>query len=146
MRTLSRLQNRSRLIRIAFILKSLKIGQDRVKFLKSISLMSFVLKTFEKLLDGCMRDGVLLYCPLHQYQHAYQAIKLAEDGVLFHLLAHLVVIIATFHTFWTKCFFFGITSVWACSKIIGKCCSSFCFDHVMFVPIRSGYFWFIYVL
>ena len=45
----------------------------QAKSLRPISLMSFVLKTLEKLLDRHIRGGVLVGKPLHQNQFAYRA-------------------------------------------------------------------------
>jgi hypothetical protein len=55
-------------IRVVFIPIS-KPGKplSQVKSLRHISLMSFILKTFEKLLDGVIEK------PLHQNQYAYSA-------------------------------------------------------------------------
>jgi hypothetical protein len=45
----------------------------QAKFLRPISLMSFILKTLEKLLDRHIRDGVLVEKQLHHNQCAYRA-------------------------------------------------------------------------
>src|SRR3978361_1748000 len=44
----------------------------RTKPLRPISLMSFIPKTLEKLLDRHIRDRVLVRSPLHQDQYAYR--------------------------------------------------------------------------
>ena len=52
-----------------------KTGKPRsqVKSLRPIGLMSFILKTLEKLLDRHIKDGVLIDRSLHQNQFAYRA-------------------------------------------------------------------------
>jgi hypothetical protein len=52
-------------IRVVFIPKPRK-PLSQAKSLRPISLMSFILKTLEKLLDRHIRDGVLVEKPLHQ--------------------------------------------------------------------------------
>jgi hypothetical protein len=57
---------------VAFIPKP---GQplSQGKSLRPISVMSFIFKALEKLLDRHIRDGVLVEKPLHQNQCAYRA-------------------------------------------------------------------------
>lgn len=74
-----------RLIRVAFIPKPGKIGQERAKSLRPLSLMSFVLKTLEKLLDRHIRDGVLVESPIHRGQYAYRA-GVSTETALHHLV------------------------------------------------------------
>jgi hypothetical protein len=52
-------------IRVVFMPKPGK-PLSQVKSLRPISLMSFILKTLEKLLSRHIRDGVLVEKPLHQ--------------------------------------------------------------------------------
>jgi hypothetical protein len=59
-------------IRMVFIPKPGK-QLSQGKSLRPISLMSFILKTLEKLLDRYIRGGVLVEKPLHQNQFAYRA-------------------------------------------------------------------------
>jgi hypothetical protein len=59
-------------IRVVFMPKPGK-PLSQAKSLRPISLMSFILKTLEKLLDRHIRDGVLVEKPLHQNQFAYRA-------------------------------------------------------------------------
>ena len=54
--------------------------------LRPISLMSFILKTFEKLLVRHFRDGVLVERPLHQNQFAYRT-GMSTETALF-LVVH----------------------------------------------------------
>ena len=59
-------------IRVVFIPKPGK-PLTQAKSLRPISLMSFILKTLEKLLDRHIRGGVLVEKSLHQNQFAYTA-------------------------------------------------------------------------
>jgi len=58
--------------RVVFIPKPGK-PLTQAKSLRPISLMSFILKILEKLIDRHIRGGVLLEKPLHQHQSAYRA-------------------------------------------------------------------------
>jgi hypothetical protein len=58
--------------RVIFIPKPVK-PTIQAKSLRPISLMSFILKLLEKLLDRHIRGGVLVEKPLHQNQFAYRA-------------------------------------------------------------------------
>ena len=60
----------------------------QAKSLRPISLMSFVLKTLEKLLDRHIRGGVLVGKPLHQNQFAYRA-GMSTDTVLYRVVLRL---------------------------------------------------------
>jgi hypothetical protein len=53
-----------------------------------ISLMSFLLKTMEKLVDRYIRDEVLALKPLHKFQYAYQPGKSTET-TLHHLVTKI---------------------------------------------------------
>jgi len=59
-------------ITVVFIPKPGK-PMSQAKSLRPISLMSFLLKTLEKLLERHIRDSVLVERPLHQNQFAYRA-------------------------------------------------------------------------
>jgi hypothetical protein len=55
------------------------------KSLRPFSLMSFILKTLEKLLDRYIRGGVLVEKPLHQNQFAYRA-GMSTETALFQVV------------------------------------------------------------
>jgi hypothetical protein len=74
-------------IRVVFIPKSGK-PLSQVKSLRPISLMSFILKTLEKLLDKHIRDGVLVEKPLRQNQFAYRA-GMSTETALFQVVYRL---------------------------------------------------------
>ena len=59
------------LTEVVFIPKPEKTGQDCAKAFRPICLMSFILKTLEKLLDRHIRDNVLGSNGLDKDQHAY---------------------------------------------------------------------------
>jgi hypothetical protein len=59
-------------IRVVFIPEPGK-PLSQAKSLRPISLMSFILKTLEKLLDRHIKDGVLVKRQLHRKQFAYRA-------------------------------------------------------------------------
>ena len=61
---------------------------SQAKSLRPISLMSFILKIFEKLLDRHIRDGVLVEKPLHQNQFAYRA-GMSTETALFQVVHKL---------------------------------------------------------
>jgi hypothetical protein len=67
-------------IRVVFIPKPGK-QLSQAKSLRPISLMSFILKTLEKLLDRYNRGGVLVEKPLHQNQFAYRPSKSTERAL-----------------------------------------------------------------
>jgi hypothetical protein len=52
------------------------------------SLMSFILKILEKIIDRYIRDGVLVEKPLHQNQYAYRA-GMATEIPLFQVVKRL---------------------------------------------------------
>jgi hypothetical protein len=58
---------------------------SQAKSLRAISLMSFILKTLEKLLDRYIRGDVLVEKPLHQNQFAYRA-GMSTETALFHVV------------------------------------------------------------
>jgi hypothetical protein len=74
-------------IRVVFMPKPGKL-LSQVKSLRLFSLMSFVLKTLEKILDRHIRDGVLVEKPLHQYQYAYRA-GMSTETALFQVVRRL---------------------------------------------------------
>ena len=73
--------------RVVFIPKPGK-PLTQVKSLRPISLMSFILKTLEKLLDRHIRGGVLVEKPLHQNQFAYTA-GMSMETALFQVVHRL---------------------------------------------------------
>ena len=74
-------------IRVVFIPKPGK-SLTQAKSLRPISLMSFILKTLEKVLDRHIRDGVMVEKPLHQNQFAYRA-GVSTDAALFQVVHRL---------------------------------------------------------
>ena len=68
-------------VRVAFIPKPGKTDYSQAKSFRPISLMSFLLKTLEKLLDRHIRDGALFEKPLLQDQCAYTAGKSTETAL-----------------------------------------------------------------
>jgi hypothetical protein len=74
-------------IRVVFVPKPGKT-LNQAKFLRPISLMSFVLKTLEKVIYVHIRDGVLVEKPLHQYQYAYRA-GVSTETVLLQVVSRL---------------------------------------------------------
>lgn len=67
--------------KICFLPKPGKDNYDEPKSYRPISLMSFVLKTLEKLIDGRIREKNLSVNPLHKSQHAYQEGKGTESAL-----------------------------------------------------------------
>jgi hypothetical protein len=61
---------------------------SQAKSLTPISLMSFILKILEKLLDRHITDGVLVEKPLHQNQYAYRA-GMSTETALFQVAQRL---------------------------------------------------------
>jgi hypothetical protein len=61
---------------------------SQAKFLRPISLMSFILKTLEKLIDRHIRGGVLVEKAIHQNQFAYRECMSTEIA-LFHVTYRL---------------------------------------------------------
>lgn len=76
-----------RIVRVAYIPKP---GRPctQARALRPISLMSFILKTLEKLMDGHIRNDVLARRPLHRDQHAYRS-GLSTDTALFQVTQRL---------------------------------------------------------
>jgi hypothetical protein len=74
-------------IRVVFIPKSGK-PLSQAKSLTPISLISFILKILEKLLDRHIRDGVLVEKPLDQNQFAYRA-GMSTETALFQFVHRL---------------------------------------------------------
>jgi len=74
-------------IRVVFIPKPEK-PLSQAKSLRSTSLMSFILKTLEKLLDRHTKDGVLVERPLHQNQFAYRE-GMSTEMALFQVVHRL---------------------------------------------------------
>ena len=60
----------------------------QVKSLRPISLMSFILKILEKLIDRHIRGGVLVEKPFHQYQYAYRA-GMSMETAIFQVVQRL---------------------------------------------------------
>jgi ribonuclease HI len=71
-----------------FIPKPGKANYDEAKSFRAISLMSFILKTLERLIDRFIRDEVLAHSPLHRNQFAYLPGKSTEVA-LHHLISRL---------------------------------------------------------
>ena len=71
-------------IRVVFIPEPGK-PMSQAKSLRPISLMSYILKTLEKLLDRHIKDGVLVERPLHQNQFAYRA-GMSTETALFQVV------------------------------------------------------------
>jgi Reverse transcriptase (RNA-dependent DNA polymerase) len=66
---------------VKFIPKAAKARYDTPKAFRPISLMSFILKTLEKLVDHRLRNKTLVNSPLHNSQHAYQPGKGTESAL-----------------------------------------------------------------
>ena len=60
----------------------------QAKSLRPISLMSFILKTLEEVLDRHIRDGVMVEKPFHQNQFAYRA-GISTETALFQVVHRL---------------------------------------------------------
>jgi hypothetical protein len=67
-----------RLVKVTFIPKPGKLDYTKANTYCPISLLSFLLKTMEKLVDRHIRGSVLKIHPLHQNQHAYEIGKSTE--------------------------------------------------------------------
>lgn len=65
---------------VTFIPKAGKIAYDRANSYRPISLMSFILKVLEKLVDRGIREKHLIENPLNGSQHAYQTGKGTESA------------------------------------------------------------------
>jgi hypothetical protein len=68
-------------IKVVFIPKPGRDTYGGPKDYRPISLTSFLLKAFERLVDRFIRDEMLISSPLHPYQHAYQAGKSTETAL-----------------------------------------------------------------
>lgn len=66
---------------VTFIPKDGKTSYDKAKSFRPISLMSFVLKILEKLVDRNIRDKALKYNPIDKDQHAYQTGKDTNSAI-----------------------------------------------------------------
>lgn len=66
---------------IHFIPKPGKAAYDKPKSYRPISLMSFILKTMEKIIDKYLRENTLSKAPLNKHQHAYQKGKGTESAL-----------------------------------------------------------------
>ena len=73
--------------RVVFIPKPGK-PLTQAKSLRPISLMSFMLRTLEKLLDRHIRGGGLVENPLHQNQFAYRT-GTSKDTALYQVVQRL---------------------------------------------------------
>src|SRR5690606_31285209 len=71
-----------RTVDVRFIPKAGRNTYDRPKDYRPISLMSFMLKVLEKLIDRWLRENILLSSPLHARQFAYQKGKSTEHALL----------------------------------------------------------------
>ncbi|KAJ8735608.1 hypothetical protein PYW07_007228 [Mythimna separata] len=70
------------MVKVCFIPKAGKKDYSQPKSFRPISLTSFLLKSMEKVIDECIRDGPLRDNPLHPKQHAYQKGKSTETALL----------------------------------------------------------------
>ena len=70
-----------RLTKVVFIPKHGRPNYSVAKAFRPISLMSFILKTLEKLLDRHIRDDVMADRPFHQDQHAYRSGRSTESAL-----------------------------------------------------------------
>jgi ribonuclease HI len=75
-------------VRATFIPKAGKTDYTDPRASRPISLMSFILKGLERLVDRYIREDALVSNPLHQYQFAYQAGKSTEAAL--HCLVNKV--------------------------------------------------------
>jgi hypothetical protein len=73
-------------VRVTFISKPRKSDYTKAKAYCLISLLSFLLKMMEKLVDRHIRDGVLKEYLLHQNQHAYQTVKSTNKTALHNVV------------------------------------------------------------
>jgi hypothetical protein len=70
-----------RQVKVVFIPKPGRDTYCRPKDYRPISLISFLLKTMERLVDTFISDETLTLSPLHPNQHAYQAGKSIETAL-----------------------------------------------------------------
>lgn len=68
-------------VRVTFIPKAGRASFTEAKSFRPISLMSFILKVLERLIDRYIRENALVTKPLHKYQYAYQAGKSTEAAL-----------------------------------------------------------------
>jgi ribonuclease HI len=68
-------------VKVVFIPKPGKSSYTDPKSFRPISLMSFILKSLEKLVDRHIRETSLVVSPLHKFQYAYQAGKSTESAL-----------------------------------------------------------------
>ena len=66
---------------MTFIPKPRKTNCTKSMAYYLINLSSLILKTIEKLLDRYITDEILSFCPLHQNQFAYQAVKSTDTAL-----------------------------------------------------------------
>jgi hypothetical protein len=70
-----------RQVKLTFIPKPGKLDYTEAKAYPPISLLSFLLKTMEKLVDRHIRNGALKKYPLHRNKHAYEIGKSTETAL-----------------------------------------------------------------
>lgn len=66
---------------VTFIPKADKVSYDKAKSFRPISLMSFILKVLEKVIDRRIREKNLILKPLSNSKHAYQQGKGTESAL-----------------------------------------------------------------
>jgi hypothetical protein len=71
-------------VKVVFTPRPGRDSYGGTKDYRPISLISFLLKTMERLIDKFLRDEILAFMPLHPNQHAYQTAKSVETA--FHQL------------------------------------------------------------
>ena len=67
--------------RVVFVPKPGRTDYTTAKAFRPISLMSFLLKTLERLVDRFIRDDTLIKYPLNENQHAYMAGKSTDTAL-----------------------------------------------------------------
>ena len=67
--------------KVLFLPKPGKTDYTTAKAFRPISLISFLLKGLEKVIDPYLRENPLVDLPLHPRQHAYQAGKSTESAL-----------------------------------------------------------------
>jgi ribonuclease HI len=70
-----------RRVKVVFIPKPGKEDYSSAKSFRPISLMSFLLKGLERLVERDIRDGALTRTPLHERQHAYRTGRSTESAL-----------------------------------------------------------------
>jgi hypothetical protein len=68
-------------VKVTFIPKSGKANYPEAEAYHPICLVSFMLKTVERMVDRHIKDEILWLCPLHRYQFAYQPEKSTETAL-----------------------------------------------------------------